>query len=259
MGGAAGGTNAGAASAPDAAGAPWPPTRCTAGARQAPAIDRPSTSDRTPRLPMPGRPVMRSPSATFAPCTAGRAVCSPRIDCCSIDTDFTAAAAGITHRHAGGFLGDRRRPTFGFAMDCRRVSRNLRGAASALLVHGCATASYQARPPQPAAPSPNRVAAAEAAVDAARRNGATQFAASAQHLHVAEAELTAGKQALQAQDGERAGWALARAEADADLSQAAARQARQESDARAVEGQLAAARAGRPQAPSSPADPFEEA
>jgi hypothetical protein len=125
-------------------------------------------------------------------------------------------------------------------MSYERALRELRtGAAVALvtLVSGCASInSYQP-------PSTEQIAAAEAAVDAARKAGAVRSDLAVRQLREAEEQLATGKQAVQAGDNRTAVWSLAKAEADAELSQCASRQARQEAEAQKLEGQLAETRA----------------
>jgi hypothetical protein len=127
------------------------------------------------------------------------------------------------------------------------------GGAVVLLtaMFGCASVNTY----QP--PSTGQIAAAEASVDAARRTGAAQSEAAGSQLRSAEEELAAGKKSLQAGDNRGAVWSLARAEVDGELSQTLARQARQEAEARKLEGQLAQTRAESGQPPVPPPPPTQ--
>jgi hypothetical protein len=84
--------------------------------------------------------------------------------------------------------------------------------------------------PVPAA----RVGSAEAAVSAARADGATKLPEAAVHLRLAEEQLVRARRLIRDGEHERAEWFLVRAEADAALADALAREADQKAAADAV-------------------------
>lgn len=75
-----------------------------------------------------------------------------------------------------------------------------------------------------------RVASTEAAIRAAREVGAQQTPQAALHLRLAEEQLDTGRKLMKEGDNKRASWVLARAESDAEVAVAMAR----ETGARAV-------------------------
>jgi hypothetical protein len=107
-------------------------------------------------------------------------------------------------------------------------------------------------------------AAAEAAIDNARRVGAAQAQVPLRYLQAADEELGVARVLLKKGDHRGAAWALARSEADAELSAALVRRAREEAEARRLEGELAVTRAeaarptqepGGPEKPTPPPPP----
>jgi hypothetical protein len=126
-------------------------------------------------------------------------------------------------------------------------------AVAALTLLGCA--ATRGHPPPPVA----QFAAAEAAIAAARESGTAQATAPSRHLRAAENELALARQRAQARDGRGAGWALERAQADAELSQALSRLAREEAEAQRLEALVARTRVEMatelsPPAPAPPPD-----
>jgi hypothetical protein len=113
------------------------------------------------------------------------------------------------------------------------------------LLGGCATARSAAPP------SAGRVAAAEATVSGARSSGADADPQAGRYLRYAEAELGQAKDRLGQGDNLGAELLLARAEADADVSQLLARQAKATTEATTAEARLRGAR-------TAPAAPGEE-
>lgn len=77
--------------------------------------------------------------------------------------------------------------------------------------------------PLPAA----RVGSAEAAVRSAREHGATRLPEAALHLRLAEDQVTRARRLIDEGELEHAEWLLVRAEADANLADALAREAEQ--------------------------------
>ena len=88
------------------------------------------------------------------------------------------------------------------------------------------TAACAARP-VPAA----RVGSAEAAVRSARDHGATRLPDAALHLRLAENQVARARRLIDEGEQERAEWLLVRAEADASVADALAREAAQKSAA----------------------------
>jgi hypothetical protein len=76
-----------------------------------------------------------------------------------------------------------------------------------------------------------RVGSAEAAVRAAREHGATRLPDAALHLRLAEDQVTRARRLIDEGEHERAEWLLVRAEADASVADALAREAMQKSAA----------------------------
>jgi hypothetical protein len=123
-------------------------------------------------------------------------------------------------------------------------------AVALLTGPGCASA-----PAQQPRPSASQFAAAQAAVDVARRTATAQSQAPMQHLRAAESELVQARRLLQTGDNRGATWALARAQVDADLSRTLVRQAREEAEAQRLEGELALTRAEAARRPQEPGGP----
>jgi hypothetical protein len=88
------------------------------------------------------------------------------------------------------------------------------------------TAACGARP-LPAA----RVGSAEAAVRSARSHGATKLPDAALHLRLAEEQVARARRLIDEGEHERASWLLVRAEADATVADALAREAEQKNAA----------------------------
>ena len=117
--------------------------------------------------------------------------------------------------------------------------------AAAGLLGGCATAALY--PP----PTPGQIAAAEAAVTVARQEGQLGDPDTARHLRFAEQQLARAQQLAAVQDNRGATFVLARAQADAELSQALSRRAKAQADAAEAERVLEEARSTESVAPSS--------
>lgn len=116
---------------------------------------------------------------------------------------------------------------------------------------GCA-ANVNTYPP----PSQAQMAGAEGNVKLAREGGAFNDAKAARLLRAAEEELATAKDRAAAGDNRGATLLLARAEADAELGNMLARQAKARSEATLVEGQLAETRRNQAApASSAPAAP----
>ncbi|HEY0705522.1 MAG TPA: hypothetical protein VGG33_01925 [Polyangia bacterium] len=106
------------------------------------------------------------------------------------------------------------------------------GLALALAVAaGCATQDLS--PP----PSAAQITAAEAAVKVAREGGPVEGSAG-QHLRMAEKQLADSKERARNGNNRAAGLLLARAEADAELSQVLRRREKAIADAEVIEGHL---------------------
>lgn len=97
----------------------------------------------------------------------------------------------------------------------------------ALLAAGAAACASQ---PVPTA----RVASAEAAIRAANEIGAQNIPEAEMHLRVARDELGKARKLLKDGENEDATWLLARAESDAELAVAMAREARERAEAQAA-------------------------
>jgi hypothetical protein len=95
-----------------------------------------------------------------------------------------------------------------------------------LVLFVATTASCAARP-LPAA----RVGSAEAAVRSARDHGAMRLPDAAMHLRLAEDQVVRARRLINEGEHERAAWLLVRAEADATVADALAREAEQKSAA----------------------------
>jgi hypothetical protein len=121
-------------------------------------------------------------------------------------------------------------------------------AAAAGLFVGCATSALY--PP----PTAGQIAAAESAVAVARQDGRTGDPDATRHLRWAEQQLAQAKDAAAKQDNRGAALMLARAQADAELSQTLSRKARNEGEAVQAEAMLAEARST-PAAPQGSAAP----
>ncbi|HEY0712789.1 MAG TPA: hypothetical protein VGF45_08960 [Polyangia bacterium] len=105
------------------------------------------------------------------------------------------------------------------------------GLALAFAGFGCATQDLS--PPPTAA----QVTAAEAAVRVAREAGPAEGSAG-QHLRMAEKQLSESKERARNGNNRAAGLLLARAEADAELSQVLRRREKAIADAEVIEGHL---------------------
>ena len=109
-------------------------------------------------------------------------------------------------------------------------------AAAAGLLGGCATSALY--PP----PTAGQLAAAESAIAVAKQDGQQTDANAVRHLRMAEHQLTQARQKASASDNRGAALTLARAQADAELSQALSRQARNAAGAAEAERILEEAR-----------------
>jgi hypothetical protein len=90
--------------------------------------------------------------------------------------------------------------------------------------------------------TPAHVVAAESAVERARAAGAEQDPQAARQLNLAEGELQAARERMATGEDRDAGWLLARAQADGELSQALQLAAKATREALDAERELAAAR-----------------
>lgn len=97
----------------------------------------------------------------------------------------------------------------------------------ALVVAACAACGTRVAPAV-------RVGSAEAAVRTARDNGATQLPDAAFHLRLAEDQVARARRLIDDGEHERAHWLLVRAEADATVAAALAREAQQKNAAEAL-------------------------
>ncbi len=122
-------------------------------------------------------------------------------------------------------------------------------AAVAGLLGGCATSSLY--PP----PTAGQMAAAESAVAVAKQDGQPGDANSARHLRLAEQQLTDAKQLAAVDDNRGASLMLARAQADAELSQVLSRKAKNAASAEEAERVLQEVRGAPGVAPPTPALP----
>jgi hypothetical protein len=105
----------------------------------------------------------------------------------------------------------------------------------AVTAAGCAAARGQASTPVTTAAD---LAGVESAVERARENGSEPDRAITEHLNMAERALAEAKDRAAAGDHRAARLLLARAQADADLSEALGRRERALADAEALEKQL---------------------
>lgn len=96
-----------------------------------------------------------------------------------------------------------------------------------LLVLACAACGPRSTPAA-------RVGSAEAALRTARAEGATQLPDGAYHLRLAEDQLARARRLIEDGEHERAQWMLLRAEEDASVAMALAREAAQKNAASAV-------------------------
>lgn len=103
--------------------------------------------------------------------------------------------------------------------------QNVMKASRIMLALLFATAAACAARPLPAA----RVGSAEAAVRSAREHGATRLPEAALHLRLAEDQVTRARRLIEEGELEHAQWLLVRAEADASVAEALAREAEQRS------------------------------
>jgi hypothetical protein len=99
---------------------------------------------------------------------------------------------------------------------------------------GCASAPVPAQ----------RLASAEAASRGALEVGAEATPQAALHLKLAHDQIAQAKQLIQDGDNERAGFVLARAEADAELALALSRETAARNEATAAQAQVQALRQG---------------
>jgi hypothetical protein len=118
-------------------------------------------------------------------------------------------------------------------------------AAVAGLLGGCATSGLY--PP----PTAGQVAATESAVAVAQQDGQQGDTNATRHLRLAEQQLADAKQLATASDNRGAALTLARAQADAELSQVLSRRARNEASAAEAERVLEETRAASGVKPSS--------
>lgn len=88
------------------------------------------------------------------------------------------------------------------------------------------------------APPTARVSSSEDAVRAARELGAEQEPTATLHLDAAEEQLAHAKRLMGSGENEKAAWLLARAEADANLSIALTREAKNKRAAQDAEVQI---------------------
>ena len=123
------------------------------------------------------------------------------------------------------------------------------GGLALLLTVGCASPNVYTRP------TPTQISAAQEAVQAARARGADRDQKAAPFLAMAERQLAAGRQAMDAGDNRSATWLLARAAADGELSQAVAERSRLETEAASSESQLTETRSAAAQPPPPPPPP----
>ena len=117
--------------------------------------------------------------------------------------------------------------------------------AAGLLIGGCATAALH--PP----PTTGQMAAVESAVSVAERDGKTADPNAARHQLWATQQLAQAKQRAAVQNNRGAALMLARASADAELSQVLSRKAKAEADAAEAERVLEETRSAESVKPSS--------
>lgn len=109
-----------------------------------------------------------------------------------------------------------------------------------LVLAACAACAGCGARPLPAA----RVGSAEAAVRAARENGATRLPDAALHVRLAEDQITRARRLIDEGEHQRAEWLLVRAEADANVAAALVREAQQTTAAEEVAGKVRVATEG---------------
>jgi hypothetical protein len=102
----------------------------------------------------------------------------------------------------------------------------MRSSRMMLVLFVAMTAACAARPLAAA-----RVGSAEAAVRTARNHGAMQLPDAALHLRLAEDQVVRARRLIDDGEHERAAWLLVRAEADATVADALAREAEQKAAA----------------------------
>jgi hypothetical protein len=103
------------------------------------------------------------------------------------------------------------------------------------------------------APPPHeREASSEAAIRAAKEVGATQVPQASLHLKLAQEQLDKGKAQMKNGDNDEAAYTLLRAQADAELSLALARESKTRIDAQQVMDKVRALRGERPAAAVQP-------
>jgi len=132
-------------------------------------------------------------------------------------------------------------------------ARGVRGVAALALLVGCAstTTTYW---------TAGQIAAAQNAVNNARAAGADRDPQAARHLRLAEDQLAAARERMNTDETRDAAWLLARAQADAELSQALQQEANVSAQAKLTEQQVEQARASSvqvstPAAGAPPASP----
>ena len=111
------------------------------------------------------------------------------------------------------------------------------------LLSACATTTVYP------APTVGQFAAVDGAVNEARARGVAQDPAAVQHLRLAEMQLAEAKQHIAAGDNRGASLLLARADADAELSQMLQRQTEATAEARTTETELRETQAQTPVQP----------
>lgn len=103
------------------------------------------------------------------------------------------------------------------------------------------------------APPPNdRASSSEAAIRAAREVGAEQVPQAALHLKLAQEQLEKGKSLIKDSENEQASYTLLRAQADAELALALARENQTRTSAQSVIDKARALRGERPAAAVAP-------
>jgi len=110
------------------------------------------------------------------------------------------------------------------------------------------------------APPPNdRAANSEAAIRGAREVGAEQVPQASLHLKLAEEQLAKGKAQMKDGDNKQAGYTLLRAQADAELALALAKENKTRTDAQQVVDRARALRGQTGAAPQSAAPAHNQA
>jgi hypothetical protein len=118
-------------------------------------------------------------------------------------------------------------------------------AVAAGLLGGCATAALH--PP----PTAGQFASVESAISVAKQDGKEADPNATRHLLWAEQQLAQARQRASAQNNRGAAFMLARASADAELSQVLSRKAKREADAAEAERVLEELRSAENLKPSS--------